>query len=84
MWAGDVRSSETRAATDGCEPPYECWKLSHGPMLDQQVHLIVESSLQPNFFFILFFFLFLSFFWGMVSLYSFSLSGASYVDQIDL
>jgi hypothetical protein len=34
--------------TDGCEPPCSCWELNSGPLEEQSVLLITESSLQPR------------------------------------
>ncbi|CAO2635553.1 hypothetical protein LEMLEM_LOCUS23157, partial [Lemmus lemmus] len=38
--------------TDGCEPPYGCWKLNSGPLEEQPVLLTTEhlSSPQIDFF----------------------------------
>ena len=33
---------------DGCEPPCGCWELNSGPLEEQSVLLISESSLQPQ------------------------------------
>ena len=32
---------------DSCEPSCGCWDLNSGPLAEQSVLLIIESSLQP-------------------------------------
>ena len=34
--------------TNGCEPPYGCWKLNLGPLEEQSVLLNTEPPCQPS------------------------------------
>jgi hypothetical protein len=47
-WRGQKRAScfSESGVMDGCEPPYGCWDLNPGLLLEQQKLLTTESSLQ--------------------------------------
>jgi hypothetical protein len=49
----NVRRGHWIPITDGCEPPCDCWELNSGPLEEQSVLLISETSVRPQLFWFL-------------------------------